>query len=140
MRAKREEFHIHVAIVCYLRAVLPADWLVHHSRNGGMSKSENSRAKSMGALAGWPDIEIAGRETYGGLTVPATYYIEVKAPGGYTSSEQRKIHSSLSRLGCKVGIARSVDDVRSLIREWHLPSREVNYTSYAGPEYGGDVA
>ena len=133
---RREEEQIQIAIVGYLRAVLPHDWIVHHSRNGGMSKGENGRAKAMGAVAGWPDIEIAGRERYGVLSIPALFFLEVKTETGKLNLKQKKLHPRLRQLGFKVAVVRSIDDVRDALIAWRIPRLEAGYA----PSNHGDAA
>lgn len=113
---------IHKAIVNYLRFILPHGWIVQHTRNGGMSKGENGRAKGMGAIVGWPDLAIYGQTEE---AEPTVYFLEVKTPRGVATSEQRKLHDKLRDIGFPVAVVRSLDDVRAKIAEWGLPSREV---------------
>lgn len=131
---KRQEEKDQTAYVQYLEAVLPKGWIVHHSRNGGRSKGENGRAKAMGAKAGFPDLMILGqriivppRGLLADMLVPAVYLIEVKtqAKGSALSSDQRKLHNALQALGFPVGVIRSLDELRALLNEWNIPTREV---------------
>lgn len=131
-RRQEEEILQKGSIVPYLELALPRDWLIHHSRNGGMSKGENGKAKAMGAKAGFPDLIIMGTRKVrleGGLetVVPWVYLIEVKTEdkSSQLSSEQRKIHRHLGDLGFSVGVARNIDDVAALLAEWQVPTRRV---------------
>lgn len=124
-RLVRREDPVHISIKNYLEWSLPGDWLVHHSRNGGMSKGENGRAKGLGTKKGFPDLLILGNQDVGTLTtnvIATGWLIEVKAEDGSLDSDQRKMHKRLRALGWKVGVARSIEDARSLVIEWGLPS------------------
>lgn len=75
--------------------------LVHHARNGGASKSENGRAKAMGVVAGWPDLEVP--------TPDGVVFIELKTRTGRVSPKQAAVHEGLRGLGYTVHVCRSVD-------------------------------
>jgi hypothetical protein len=110
----RPEEALHRSIVQYLAVALPAGWIFHHSRNGGMSKAENGRAKAMGAMAGFPDLVMFGPHAF-------TAFIEIKTASGRLSPEQRGVHDMLRSMGFPVGIARSLEDVDDLLEEWRVP-------------------
>lgn len=118
---KTPEADLQRAILRYLGATLPHGFLFHHSPNGGMLKGEVGRSRGLGTKAGWPDLQIVGRNEAG---EPFTGYIEVKAPKGRLEAEQIAIHDRLKDCGFPVGVARSIDDVRDLVRAWGLPSRD----------------
>jgi hypothetical protein len=113
----REEDGVHIAILNYLRTVLPHGWRVKHVPNKPRSAIAGLREKRMGAIAGWPDLMIFGPR-------PHTYFIEVKASKGRTQDNQIKVHDDLKDLDYPVGIARSIDDCRDLCRKWGLPLKE----------------
>lgn len=126
-----EEDKVQAAMVQYLRLVLPKAWKVHSSPNGGLSKRANARAKIKGTLRGWTDIEIAGQETLDlgedeTLTLPMMYFIEVKTQEKHSKVEdhQRDLHDDLKKLGFRVGVARSLDELKELILSWNLPVRD----------------
>lgn len=121
------EDQVHVAILDYLRAVLPHGWLIKHVPNKPRSKIQGGREKRMGAIKGWPDLEIWGFEHLPGVlpyTSPTVWVIEVKAQKGRVRPEQSEVHDKLKGLGFPVGVARSIEDARSLCRKWGLPLRE----------------
>lgn len=126
---RREDPH-HIACKNYLEATLPDDWIVHHSRNGGLSKAENGRAKEMGTKVGYHDLIIHGTKDVGTLTpivVPWSWLIEIKIPDdpkSQLSTEQRKLHAKFKALGFDQAVARSIDDVRDLVLSWGLPSND----------------
>ena len=110
---------IHVSIVNYLRATLPARFKVHHSPNGGMLKGIVKKQLRMGMLPGWPDIELVGRDLddrfFFGL-------IEVKSRTGKLSDSQEELHPDLVEIGCPLMVCRSIDDVRLFVGRYNLPS------------------
>lgn len=119
------EAPIHKSIVQYLRATLPHGWVVQSTPNKPRSKIAGAQEKRMGAVKGWPDIAIYGNaEEAGELVRTVTYFLEVKAPKGRVADAQHEIHDRLQDLGFPVGVVRSVDDVRALVREWRLPSKD----------------
>ena len=122
-RAKPRELEtrIHRAIFCYLDATLPraAAQTLHHARNEGADERERQRAAYLGTHPGWPDLEWAGRMDD---DRPYMAFIEVKAPGGRVSAEQQACHDKLRDAGHFVGVARSIDEARDLVRAWGVPS------------------
>lgn len=114
---------IQEAVVKYLETVMP-DALVHHCRNEinkrGKGKGwvknaialELAKAKRRGVKAGFPDIIVLPYANVGAL------FFEVKAEGNYASANQKDIHAHLERLGYRVAVVRSIDDVRESLIEW----------------------
>lgn len=114
---------IQEAIVKYLELVMP-DALVHHCRNeinkrgGGKGWVKNTialelaKAKRRGVKAGFPDIIVLPFANVG------AFFFEVKAEGNYASDNQKAIHAHLERLGYRVAVVRSIDDVRECLRAW----------------------
>lgn len=117
-----EEADIQRAIVRYLRFVLPAGFIVQSTANNPRSPAAGAREKSMGALAGWPDLALYGQAEEGR---PTAWFIEIKAPKGRLSDAQHAIHDQLRIAGFPVAIARSIDDARDLVRTWGLGARDV---------------
>lgn len=71
---RRPEEKAHRAIVQTLRTLLPADWIVWHTPNGGgRSKAEAGILKALGVLAGMPDLFVLGPGC-------KLYALEVKPP------------------------------------------------------------
>lgn len=116
------ELPIHRAILIYLRAVLPAGSLVHHSPNefdasGPLIARQVAKHKSMGMVVGWPDLEA--------ITAQGVLFFEVKAPGSPVSAAQREVHEALAAMGHRVAVVRSIDDVRAALGGWGIATREV---------------
>ena len=121
---RSDETPIHIAIVEYLRLVLP-DALIWHTPNGGKrSKREAAELKRMGVLAGVPDIAILTR--FG-----VVLFIEVKAPKGRQSPEQVAFHDFCIAAKVHYFVARSVDDVRLFLCVLGVPTREATPISPA---------
>lgn len=130
---KKRSFHlrspersIHIAIVRYLESVLPPSFIVHHSRNGGMSKAENGKAKAMGAKAGWPDIVILGEWSVGPHDrIPAIWFLEVKDKNGVLTESQKKFIQKTDRLSIPLRVVRSIDDARQALIDWSIQNRDL---------------
>ena len=123
MRRVDREGPVQKAIVDWLRRVMP-DAIVHHCRNeinksGVQIQRELAKAKRLGAVAGFPDLIVLPFANVGPL------FLEVKAEGNYASRTQRELHASLSRLGYRVAVVRSIDDVRECLQQWGVGFREV---------------
>lgn len=116
------EDDIQIAIVNYLRTVLPHGWIVKATANKPRSAALGALEKRMGTIAGWPDLEILGRG--GAMDRPMSYFFEVKAPARYPTRVQREIHDKLMDAGFPVAVVRSIDDVRRYARQWGLPIRD----------------
>jgi hypothetical protein len=129
IKITREEDGVHLAILNYLRTVLPHGWLVKHVPNKPRSAIAGLQQKRMGAIAGWPDLMIFGCRDWGiedgPPPEPVTFFIEVKASKGRTQDNQIKVHDDLKDLGYSVGIARSIDDCRKLCKKWNLPIKDL---------------
>lgn len=127
-KPQRKEEPIHIAIKNYLESILPSHFIVHHSRNGGMSKAENGRSKAMGTKAGWLDLVVVGEKDVGPLmplVVPSMWFFEVKDEDGVLSDKQREFIKKLDRLGIPHCVVRSIDEARVWVQKFGLPSREV---------------
>lgn len=111
---------IHRSVLAYLRASLPAAWIIHHVANKPRSMRQGLREKKLGTVAGWPDIGIFGPSPRGS----SAWFMEIKAPGGRVSDEQREVHDRLQDAGFSVRIVRSVEDARKAVQDWRLPSND----------------
>jgi len=103
---------IHRSIVAYLRGVLPADALIHHSpnegvRGGAAGARDGRRRKAMGQMPGWPDIELF---THGQVIM-----LEVKAEGGRLSPAQRVIRDRFEAIDVPYYVVRSIQDVDDVL-------------------------
>ncbi len=119
-RRKDVEGPIHRAILAYLRATLPAAWIVHHTPNNPRSVRQGARDKRNGAIAGWPDLGIYGP----GPVASSVWFAEIKPPGVRVPDHQRDMHDRLMDAGFQVRVLRSVEDARKAVSDWHLPSTD----------------
>jgi hypothetical protein len=108
---------IHRAIVHYLRTVIPGNPIVHHSANEiGLSGVAIARqiAKNTfnGTVTGFPDLILI---CHAGVT-----FWEVKSEGGRLTQAQADLHAEMRRLGHRVAVVRSIEDVREYLDEWAI--------------------
>lgn len=103
-------------IVQYLAIVLPRGWMCIHVANKPRSAVQGAREKAMGAKAGWPDLQIIGRDFIG--------FLEVKTPKGVLSAKQREVHETLRALGHRVAVVRSCEDVSHALALWGVTTKE----------------
>jgi hypothetical protein len=75
---------------------------------------ELAQAKQAGAITGWPDLIVLPPSHVGPV------FFEVKAEGNYPTDAQRRVHDQLRALGYRVGIVRSVDDVKERLADWGI--------------------
>ena len=119
------ETPVHIAIVEYLRAVLPGA-LIWHTPNGGKrSKREAAELKRMGVLAGVFDIAIL--TPLDGSFYPADgalYFLEVKGKRGVLSDPQMEFGAALDARGIPWMVVRSIDDTRLALSLFGIRTRE----------------
>lgn len=113
---------IHIAILGYLRQVLP-DAEIHHSAGESHIKGRGAmlatvKKKRMGMVPGWPDLTVFPFSTLG------PFFLEVKAEGGRVEKTQAECHARLRRLGYRVAVVRSIDDVRETLQGWNIATIE----------------
>ena len=115
------ETPIQIAIVDWLRMVLPKD-KVHHSPNGEKrDKKTAAILKRMGVLAGWPDITIM---THDGRCV----FLEVKrAKGGRLSKDQEDFRDFCLAAKIPWAETRSIDAAREALRMFGVQTREASF-------------
>lgn len=112
----RPEQELHKTVKKYLDLILtPHSWwtTIDHAAKG---RFQGQMRKARGVKKGIPDILIlfAGR----------TYWIELKAPDGKLSPEQKACHEAIVSAGGGVTVARSVDHVSDALARWQVPTRE----------------
>jgi len=113
------EARIQAAVVAWARLVAP-EAIVFAIPNGGLrSKPEAARLKWTGVLAGVPDLAVV---VDGGKL----FFLEVKAPGGSLSADQRAFRDLCATLNIPFAIARSIDGARAAFRAWNIETREAS--------------
>jgi hypothetical protein len=96
--------------------------VIHHSPNEiGIGNSTAvaraiAKGKHMGMVPGWPDIEC--------FLPCGPIFLEIKAPQGTVTANQRAVHEALAALGYRVAVVRSVDDAAAALAGWGIGTRE----------------
>ncbi|MEY1555306.1 VRR-NUC domain-containing protein [Yoonia sp. R2331] len=121
--ANQPELKVQIAIIKWLRAVMPKA-LIQHSRNevqkrGPSGMREVVRAKSAGMLPGFPDLIVLPDAKTG------PFFLEVKAPKGRVSPTQEQVHGMLSERGYPIAVVKSVEDTREFLIGAGIPFNEV---------------
>jgi hypothetical protein len=111
------ETPIHIAIVEYLRLVMPGALVIHPANGGKRSAREGAEFKRMGVLAGTFDLIIVTQE--GRLA-----FLEVKDALGTLSKPQKAFGAALDAAGVPWAVVRSVDDARRVLSLWGIETRE----------------
>jgi hypothetical protein len=112
----RAEQSLQIALIQWLRVVLPADAFVFAIPNSARrGVVEGRMMKRSGTVAGVPDLCVAYRGR--------AYFMELKAPKGRVSANQTGTMDALARAGCPTEIVRSVDEAEAALREWEIPLR-----------------
>ena len=104
-------------IVEWIRLVCPR-CIVAAIPNGAYHDArQGARLKWTGVLPGMPDLVLA---VPNGLSI----FIEVKAPKGVLSAEQKAVHEALRLLGHHIIVARGISDVRDALQSLGIRTRE----------------
>lgn len=116
-----KERPIQVAVVQYLRLVLPRA-LVLHIPNEAAGGDEGARVrmaklKEEGVVAGASDILI--------IQDALVAFFEVKAPKGVVSADQSRFMADAQAAGAFCAVVRSIDDARAAVAAAGLSSRDV---------------
>jgi hypothetical protein len=53
------------------------------------------------------------------------FWIELKSRDGIVSDPQRSMAATLLLSGCRIGVARDVDEVLRLLTEWQIPRKHI---------------
>lgn len=112
------EDKVQADIVAWIRLVSP-DCIVAAIPNGAYHDArQGARLKWTGMLSGMPDLVVLAPRS-------KALFVEVKAPKGVLSSQQKEVHEALRLLGHTVILARGIDDVREAFRQTGVATREV---------------
>ena len=115
---KHPESLLQVAVMAYLRAVLPKSVRAYSSQSGMFtSKASAGRAKAEGMTAGVPDIALVRS---GGSVA----YIELKTPSGRLSPAQNEWLDWCVENQIPATVCRSVADVQQILWAWNIQTRE----------------
>ena len=113
VKRKQPEAAIQRAVFEHLRIRPATGVFAFHCPNGGARRPiEAAILKGLGVVAGVPDI-IAIKDG-------RTHAVELKAPGGRLSDNQRATHSAMIGAGVQVAVADNLDDALALLEGWGL--------------------
>ena len=116
-RDGNREARLQAAVVEWIRWCAPQT-VVFAIPNGGLrGKAEAARLRWTGVQAGIPDLAVLA-------PVGKVFFLEVKAPDGRLSGEQREIFDRFVALGIDAAVVRSIEDVRQAFHVWGLKTRE----------------
>jgi len=100
------EHRMQVALVKWLRH---KGIFVFAIPNGGArNRITGKRLKDEGVIAGVPDLFIPAHKLF----------IELKAPGGRLSKEQKECHAKLFDEGCKVAVCYSLEEAMGVVNSF----------------------
>lgn len=110
---KHIESDIQKACVKWFRLQYPGLVLCSIPNEGKTSPQMGAIMKSMGLLAGMPDLILFAAEGgFNGLL------IEMKSPEGRLTESQTAIHTKLKRKGYHVEVCRSFEQFKSIIENY----------------------
>jgi hypothetical protein len=92
--------------------------IIYHVPNGGQRNPiEAMKFKSMGVIAGIPDLHLATAGTINKIKYHSLY-IEMKTDSGKESDEQIKVHAALRAAGNYVVTIRTLEAFKKIIFEY----------------------
>jgi len=122
-KSTRPEDALHEAIAQYLRAVIgpegvcsPYGVLWHSTENKPRSMRAAVQNKKRGVIAGDSDVSIYHHQL--------VFKGEIKTKTGRLTHSQTALHPELLKAGVPVDIWRSIDDVKTSLINWDIPTRE----------------
>lgn len=121
-----DEYKIHVAILKHIRSAFP-QVKAFHIPNQTRNATEAFFNKQMGVEAGASDFIIGWKPSKTGV-------LEVKTEDGRVSTPQNKFMSWAHSIGWNTGVARSVHQAHTVLKEWglqpeHEAIREPDFTT-----------
>lgn len=118
MSRSQPEFRLACVVADYLARCVPDLPITHVPLGEQREAVTGARLKRMGARRGWPDYVAAVSPT-GRLLA-----LELKAESGRQSPEQRAVQAALEAAGARYAIIRSLDDLRAVLAELGVSTRE----------------
>lgn len=97
----KDEAKAQIKIVVYLRRHLPEGAVVWHTPNMRRSENHGHHLRSMGMMAGLPDLFV--------LTEGRLFGLEVKSATGALSSAQTYTHARLASQACACAVVRDAE-------------------------------
>lgn len=121
------EFHLQKSICQALAFAYPDVWFTAVPNGAALCATndpegrkrairEVSKLKLTGMKNGTPDLLLVWEMGQLG-------WLELKAPKGTLSPEQKSVHATLLAKGHRVSVCRSVDDLHRTLAEWNVPTR-----------------
>ena len=111
---KHRETTIHKAIVQAFKLLRKPDVLMFHVANERRcSEKEGSFLKSLGVVAGVPDLIFV---MPGGITC----WMEIKVPNGRLTPEQRAFHDVLTANEHRCVVVHSLDEAIHIMQLWNV--------------------
>lgn len=108
------ERQLAASVASFLRVALPREAVFTHVPNEGRRGWHAQRdLKQQGVLTGFPDLMIL----YGGKA----YFIELKSAKGVVMPHQKEVHQMIRNAGFDCFVARSLDDVVTVLNFWAIP-------------------
>jgi VRR-NUC domain len=127
--ARRPEQEIQKAIFQHLALRGVPDVFAFHVPNGGWrSRVEAAILKSMGGVAGVPDVIL--------IRDSEMYALEIKAEGGRLSPAQRECQGRMRAAGVKVVTAVGLDQALEQLEAWQLLRGSAGAQRAGEPAYG----
>jgi hypothetical protein len=112
-RRQRPEQAIQRAVFQHIRTRGAANLFAFHPANGGWrSKTEGAILKSMGVVAGTPDLFAVHQGR--------CYAMELKADGGRATESQLAMIVALERAGAYTCVAEGLDRALAALEAWGL--------------------
>lgn len=111
-----KETTLHIAIMDYLNAVLPADIRAFTFHQNPRNKVEGAKLKRMGMKAGLADIGLIRAGGYIAL-------IEVKTDKGRLSPAQVELRDWCGEYAVPYCVVRSIGDVQAFLTDMNIQTR-----------------
>src|SRR5262245_13234495 len=118
-RRNQPEAQLQRAIVQHLRwRARPNTWWTHIPTGGWRSPVEAKIFKSLGVVAGAPDLLI--------VADGHAHFLELKSPRGRISPAQHECHQALRAAGATVAVADDIDQALELLTTWGLLRSDIS--------------
>jgi VRR-NUC domain len=122
---RQPEAQIQRAVIEHLRwRGVPNSFAFHPANGGWRTAVEGAILKSMGVVAGVPDVIIINNGKVFGL--------ELKAEDGRLTDIQRETIETMRRAGAVVAVAHGIDEAITQLENWHLLRRDRNSATQPG--------
>jgi hypothetical protein len=105
---KQEDF-LQISVVKYINLAYGNDYMVQMNYNNAYSASAGAKAKKMGRVKGFPDLQILD------LKQNRILFLEIKTEQGKLSKEQKQISEVLKSAGYSVYTGIGFDNCKNII-------------------------